>query len=276
MSQGVSRSRRFLNRGTDWGPGNARGCHRCPLRRRQGLSTHRSESGDVLPFRSGTRHLPPRARLFIDGERPEEFFVVVTGWAYRYKLLYDGTRQILDFVLPGDMIGLPVNAVARHIDHSVDTLTDVTLCAFPAQGVLQQLHSESGFASRMLWIKASEEARAFERMTTLGRCTSRQRVAHLLLENFARLRQHGAVSGMTCEFPLTQNILADALGLSTVHVNRVLREFRDEGLATVADYTLTINNIEALEELCDFDETYLIKTALFCDPLPAADSKLTP
>ncbi len=274
MSQDAGKLHRYITRKADWSRAKAPGCDRCPLRNRQGVLTHRSESGEITPFRSGYRRLPAKARLFIEGERPEEFFVVVTGWAHRYKLLFDGTRQILDFVLPGDMVGLPVDASARHIDHSVATITGVTLCAFPAQAVLRRLHSEAGFASRMLWIKASAEARAFERMTTLGRYNSRQRMAHLLLESFYRLRLCGAVSGLTCEFPLTQNILADALGLSTVHVNRILRQFREEGLATVADHTLTINDLAALEKLCDFDRSYLCETALFCDPFPAADSQV--
>jgi len=77
------------------------------------------------------------------------------------------------------------------------------------------------------------------------------------------------VSGTTCEFPLTQSNLADALGLSTVHVNRILRQLREERLATVANRKLTINNIEALEELCDFDESYINKMTLLCDPFAA-------
>ena len=274
MSHRVNKSRRYPNREVDRGHDNAPRCHQCPWHQRD-VPTRHSGPGKIHPLRLGLRRLPPKARLFINGERPEEIFVLYSGWAYRYKLLHDGSRQILDFILPGDMIGLPNSASAPHLDHSVDTITEVHLCAFPAQLVLQRLHTEPELASRMIWIKASQQARAFERMTTLGRYDSRQRVAHLLLEILTRLRLGGAISGMSCEFPLTQSILADALGLSTVHVNCILRQFREEGLATVADRTLVVRNLEALEDLCDFDDSYLNDTTPLCDPIAATDSQAT-
>lgn len=273
MSTWSDKSLRDSGQEIDWSTGQAPRCDQCPLRQQRGMRTRHSGPRKNRPFGSGYRCLPPKTHVLINGERPEEIFVLNSGWAYRYKHLYDGTRQILDFVLPGDMIGLPICASSQHIDHSVDTITEVNLCAFPVQLMLQRLHTESELASRMIWIKASEGARAFERMTILGRYGSRQRVAHLLLEILTRLRQCGVVSGASCEFPLTQSILADALGLSTVHVNRILRQFREEGLATVANRTLTIDNIEALEELCDFDESYLNKMAWLCDPFAATDSQ---
>lgn len=270
MSHRVNKSRRYPNQEVAWGHSKAPRCHECPWHQR-GVLTHAAGPGKIPLLRSGFRHLPPKASLFISGERPEEIFVLHSGWAYRYKLLHDGTRQILDFILPGDMFGLPISASAQHTDHSVDTITEVHLCVFPAEWVLQRLHTETELASRMIWIKASQEARAFERMTTLGRYGSRQRVAHLLLEILTRLRLRGAVSGMSCEFPLTQSILADALGLSTVHVNRILRQFREEGLATVVNRTLTVTNLETLEDLCDFDDSYLNNMAALCDPIAATD-----
>ncbi len=274
MSHRVNKSRRYPNREVDWGHDKASRCHQCPWHQR-GVPTRHSGPGKIHPLRLGLRRLPPKTHLFVNGERPEEIFFLNSGWAYRYKLLHDGTRQILDFVLPGDMIGLPICATSQHIDHSVDTITDVHLCALPLQLTLQRLHTEMEFASRMIWIKASEEARAFERMMILGRFDSRQRVAHLLLEILTRFRKSGIVSGTSCEFPLTQSILADALGLSTVHVNRILRQFREEGLATVANRTLVVRNLEALEDLCDFDDSYLSDTILLCDPIAATVSQVT-
>ena len=273
MSKQSDNSRRYPNPKVDWPCGQEPRCPECPLRQQQGMVKQHSGPRKIDPSSSKFRRLPPKTHLFVNGERPEEIFFLNSGWAYRYKLLHDGTRQILDFILPGDMIGLPISATSQHIDHSVDTITEVHLCALPLQLTLQRLHTEMEFASRMIWIKASEEARAFERMMILGRFDSRQRVAHLLLEILTRFRKNGFVSGTSCEFPLTQSNLADALGLSTVHVNRILRQLREERLATVANRKLTINNIEALEELCDFDESYINKMTLLCDPFAAKNSQ---
>jgi len=143
-------SRRNSNQKADWGCSQEVRCPHCPLGQQQGMVTQHSGARKNNPSGSKFRRLPPKTHLFVNGERPEEIFFLNSGWAYRYKLLHDGTRQILDFVLPGDMIGLPICAISQHIDHSVDTITEVHMCALPLQLTLQRLHTEMEFASRII------------------------------------------------------------------------------------------------------------------------------
>ncbi len=106
-------------------------------------------------------------------------------------------------------------------------------------------------------MSSSEKARAFQRIIDLGRRNARERVAHFLLDIFNRLRARQAVRAQSCDFPITQSLVADALGLSTVHVNRVFRQLREAGVASIANHVLTIHDLEALEDICDYDDTYL-------------------
>ena len=219
---------------------------------------------DIQALKSGTRRLPPKTLIYIEGEPTEEVFTLFSGWACRYKLLFNGDRQIIDFLLPGDMIGLPLSDSFEYLDHSVSSITNVSLCSFPAKAVLQQIRSNQTVTSRVTWLKMAESARAYERLTSLGKRNSRERLAHLIMELFTRLKTLGAVSGTTCEFPLTQSMLADTLGLTTVHINRVLRQFREEKIVTINNGILKIYNLEELEEVCNFSDTYIRPQPMLC------------
>ncbi len=219
--------------------------------------TSSDENGVAPAFRPMTRVLPPKAQICREGEQPSELYFVRSGWAFRYKLLFDGSRQILDFVLPGELVGIPLNEFLPYMDHSVDTATEATFCAFPLQDLLELSRSSSSFSSMLMWMTSNEKARAFERITDIGRRNAQERVAHFMLDIFNRLRARGAVRAYSCEFPITQTLIADTLGLCTVHVNRVVRQLREAGVATVANQVLTIHDLEQLENICDYDGAYL-------------------
>ena len=220
-------------------------------------TTSSNGNGAAPAFRAMTWSLPPKAQIFREGEQPSELYIVRRGWAFRYKLLFDGSRQILDFVLPGEVVGIPLNECLPYMDHSVDTATEATFCTFPLQGVLELSRSSSSFSSMLMWMASNEKARAFERITDIGRRNAHERVAHFMLDIFYRLRARNAVRTHTCEFSITQSLIADTLGLSTVHVNRVVRQLREAGVASVAGHVLTIHDLEQLENICDYDDAYL-------------------
>jgi CRP-like cAMP-binding protein len=233
-------------------------CDECPLHK-QAIS-----NPEFLPyfqiihqFRSGSRYLPPRAQIYVEGEPSTEVFTLFSGWAFRYKLLYDGRRQILDFLLPGDFTGLQGD-ISGTADHSVETITDVSLCVFRKTDVVASLRSQRRLAELLSRISRSVETVVYEHLVDVGRRSPWEATAHLLLELFTRLRNRDAVSDETCKFPLTQGHLADALGLSTAHVNRVLRQLREAQLVNITNGSLTILDYDGLVELCDFDSHYLV------------------
>jgi len=129
------------------------------------------------------------------------------------------------------------------------------------------LSTNAVIAARIVSMKAAEMARIDERMTCLGRRSARERVAHLLLELYTRLQLRNAASDNKCPFPLNQSQLADSLGLTTAHVNRILRGLREDGLATIAGNLLTIHNIEGLEAVCDYNDRYLLRESYSADQL---------
>ena len=233
-------------------------CDECPLRKQVSSDPESLRDLEVIhQARSGARYLPPKAQIYVEGEPSTEVFTLFSGWAFRYKLLYDGRRQILDFLLPGDFTGLQANNPGT-ADHSVETITDVSLCVFRRTEFVVLLRSQGRLAERLSRISRSEETVAFEHLVDVGRRNSREAVAHLLLELYARMRCRDGVSDETCAFPLTQGHLADALSLSTAHVNRVLRQFRDAQLVNITNGSLTIHDYDGLAELCDFDRHYVV------------------
>ncbi|MGB8275759.1 MAG: Crp/Fnr family transcriptional regulator [Alphaproteobacteria bacterium] len=208
--------------------------------------------------RKAFRTLPPRTAIYSEGERCDELYTVYSGWVQRYKMLRDGRRQILDFQLSGDFLGLQQD-LTHHMDHSAETVTEVSLCVFPRSQLLELFKARPEIAWRLIWLAASEEAVLFEHLTDLGRRNATERIAHLLLEMFHKLRWRGEVNDdNSCTLPLTQQHIADALGLSTPHLNRTLRVMREKGLVTFSEHKLAIHDLDRLAKLCDYQNTYIV------------------
>ena len=157
------------------------------------------------------------------GKAPERISVHRTsGWAFRYKVLDDGRRQILNYALPADMLGLQ-GALMNEMEHSVEALTPLVLCVFP-RAKLWDLYSRlPSLAFDITWLAAREEQLIDENLVSLGRRTALERVAYLLLHLFVRAEEAGLVSGGSIQFPFTQQHLADTLGMSLVHTNKTLK-----------------------------------------------------
>jgi CRP-like cAMP-binding protein len=196
------------------------------------------------------------SEMIYQGQTDQVAFVLASGWACSYKILPGGTRQIVDFQLPGDFLGLR-SVLFRTSDHNVEPITPVQASEVTQRDLLSVFASTPRLAAAVLWAASRDEAMVVEHLVDLGRRSAAERMAHFLLELNARLRLVGMAdrAGFAC--PLSQYLLADALGLSAVHVNRVLRELREEGLVTFQKGQVTFDDYDGLVEAASFDRAYL-------------------
>jgi len=190
------------------------------------------------------------------GQADHTAYIVASGWACSYKILPGGTRQIVDFQVPGDFLGLR-SVLFRTADHNVEPITRVQASEVKEQDLLAAFTQTPRLATAVLWAASRDEAMVVEHLVGLGRRNATERMAHFLLELGARLKLVGLADRKGYNCPLSQYLLADALGLSAVHVNRVLRELREEGLLTFQKGKVLFHNYEALVEFSGFDRAYL-------------------
>lgn len=214
------------------------------------------EKAFLAELESNVAHQPARADLQQQGERCGDVRVMRKGWAIRHKALPDGRRQVVNFVLPGDIIGIYCN-LFETADHSVTTLTSVEVASFAPERVVEMFRQHPRLAAALAWSGAKEEAIVAERLLSLGRRTALERTAHLIVEMLRRLSQVGLVENERFTLPVTQEILADALGLSIVHINRTLRRLRSSGLIEVSGQKITVSDMQRLAAIGQFDELYL-------------------
>ena len=208
----------------------------------------------TLPF--STRSVGADQDIVREGDRPSECCLVVEGFLCRYKLTNKGKRQIFSFHLPGDIPDLQ-SLHLKVMDHSLMTLTPSQLAFIPHDSLTRVMHRCPRVAD-LLWRDTLIDAAVFrEWMMGMGRRLAPARVAHVLCEVLVRMRAVGLTKGDACELPITQAELGDALGLSTVHVNRSLQELRGKGLITLRGSILTVENWEGLKKAGAFDPTYL-------------------
>lgn len=202
------------------------------------------------------RRLGAREDVIRDGERPRHVHVVLEGWACRYKQLEDGRRQVISIFLPGDLCD-PHVFVLRKMDHSLGTLTPVVLAEISESAIREIAVQFPRVAEALWWEVLVTAAIHREWLVNVGRRTALERVAHLLCEVYFRQAAVGRAKEGRCELPITQVELADALGLSAVHVNRTLRELRLSGLIDWRGKTLAIPDVDALTRIARFSPDYL-------------------
>lgn len=194
--------------------------------------------------------------LVHQGQSDQAAYILASGWACSYKLLQDGQRQIVDFQIPGDFLGLR-SVLLNMSDHSIEPVTDIEVTEVLAADLLDAFSRTPRLAAAVLWAASRDEATVVEHLVNLGRRNSAERMGHFLLELGGRLSLVGLGSRAGYACPLTQYLLADALGLSAVHVNRVLRQLREGGMVTFRDGFVMFNDYDRLTEFAQFDPTYL-------------------
>lgn len=215
-------------------------------------------------YKSGNQLLPPGSVIYHQGHPNENVYTLFSGWVYLYKDLDEKRRQILDFALPGDLLGFHGDMEGGTHPHSAQSLTSVSLCVFPSTNLLRLFRKHPKLGIRLTWMTASDNALAHEHLASLGRRSARDRIAHLLLELFYRLRQRQPepTEDNSIDFPVTQEMIGDAVGLTAIHVNRTLMELRRAGWIEIKSKTLTIPDPDALGELIGFNRHTITPRAM--------------
>ncbi len=227
-------------------------CADCPLRRLP-LFLEQSAEEHLLVQSLKKRDVRMGAveTLIHEGQTDAPLYTLLSGWAFRYKTLSDGRRQILSFLLAGDFIGVQ-QKMGDAAAHGVETLTDAVFCVFQ-RDALWELHRRSpAMGFNVTWLTAHEESLVDDTLLSVGRRSAEERIAMLLILLFKRAAALEADGGATgVPFPLTQQHVADGLGLSLVHTNKTLRKLERRGLHHIADGRLFMRDVKALARLAD-------------------------
>lgn len=202
------------------------------------------------------RSFPAGSEVIHESQKCAVVLLLVEGWTCSFKILPDGSRQIVDFQIPGDCVGLR-NVLFQASDHSVEAITPISAVEVLGSDILGALSEAPRLGTALLWASSRDQATIIEHLVDIGRRTAEQRIAHFLLELGARLKLAGLSDDTGYACPLTQYHLADMLGLSAVHVNRVLRHLREEGLVTFQKGRVSFDDLDRLKEKASFDGAYL-------------------
>lgn len=217
------------------------------------------ELGFINLLVSGEGHAPADHHLIRCGEEYGPIMVVNDGWAIRYRTLADGSRQIANFILPGDFIGL--NATVMSIsDYDVASITPMSFSRLRVEDVMSMIEKHPRLCAAIYWCNAREESILFEHLTSLGRRRAYERVAHLLVELLRRLQLIELTDGDSFVMPLTQQLIADSTGLTAIHVNRMMRALENDGLIAYSRHPvprLDIRDVKRLEAAAGFEDGYL-------------------
>ena len=220
------------------------------------ISLEPAEITVLSEFHASPRRVARGREIIAEGRRYDGLLVLLHGVALRYRVLQDGRRQILNIILPGDFIGFP-GCFFENALYSIAASTDCSVSPVSFVKFLALFETHPRLAAVIFWSLSCEAAMYAEHLIGVGRRSALERVAHFLLEMLTRLQAIGLADERSYRLPLTQELLADALGLSVQYVNQTLRQLREEELVTVDRQQVTILNFEALSALADFQRTYL-------------------
>jgi CRP-like cAMP-binding protein len=207
-------------------------------------------------LQSPIQAVPRHRELISTGRRYDGLLILLEGLAVRSRVFHDGRRQILNIAIPGDVIGFPACFFETAL-YSVTALTDALVSSVTFARLLALFEEHPRVAATIFWSFACEAAMYAEHLIDVGRRSSVERIAHFLLELLTRLQAVGLAGASSFHMPLTQELIADALGLSLQHVNRTLRQLREEGFLAIEGQKIEIKNIDALAALAEFDPAYL-------------------
>ncbi|QXQ06170.1 Crp/Fnr family transcriptional regulator [Sphingosinicellaceae bacterium] len=199
---------------------------------------------------------PSDVDLATEGNAPRSMFIVKEGMAVRYRSLPDGGRQIITFLLPGDLCDAHA-FLLRSMDHSIGTLTPVRIAPISRDSMMDTFARRPRLSAALWWSSMQEEAMLRERIVSLGRRDARGRIAYLLCELLWRHAAVGLADGNRFQYPLTQTELGDTLGITPVHVNRILKEYRLQGLISMERRMIHLVDVRSLQGIACFDESYL-------------------
>jgi CRP/FNR family transcriptional regulator, anaerobic regulatory protein len=204
-------------------------CKSCPLRQVKAFRKFTPEELDFMQqFKGGELVLDAGSTILVEETNSPHLYTVLSGWALKYKGLEDGRRQVLNFALPGDFLGLQAS-IFDSMHHTVEALTPVVLCVFPREKLWTLYGQHQGLAFDVTWLASREETILGDYLVTVGQRRAPERVAFILLHLFRRARQLGLAHNNKATFPFTQDHLADTIGFSLVHTNKTLKQLRRTG-----------------------------------------------
>jgi CRP-like cAMP-binding protein len=214
------------------------------------------ERRTLLRIMTAQQHFPRNRELVRAGTTPPGVYMILSGFACRYMTLQGGNRQILSYLLPGDIFDVRA-CFAQKTDFSVRSLSEVHATTIPGPA-LMALTQRFPQLMRELWrLTAIEDAITRQWQVNVGRRSAIQRLSHLLCECFVRMSAAGAATDNSCSIPITQADIADALALTPVHVNRTLTQLRKAGLAVLNRHQLTLLDAPSLYAVAEFQPDYL-------------------
>lgn len=229
-------------------------CASCPLRTLPAFVEKSDEEialidewkSDHLKISAGSEFIHPE-------QTDSDLYTIFSGWAYRYKELVDGRRQILNFALPGDLVGLQSSMFGKALFGAV-ALTDVELCVLPRRKLTRLFERMPEVAYDVTWLGARTESVVDENLLTAGRRGAAEKIAALVASLYKRAETLGLVVDGTLELPLTQQHIADALGLSLVHTNKTLARLRAQKLFSLTDGRLVLRNLRSVSRFAQHFE----------------------
>ena len=227
------------------------------IRKLEGIATLSADERQAIDsLRVNARVLGPGQDIVRDGDKPSRCCLLLRGWVCRYKLLNEGRRQILSLHIPGDISDLQSLFIPT-MDHSLATLS-VSEVAFISHEDLRDLIHRFPRIGATLWHDMMVDTAVLrETLVGMGRRSAIERIAHLFCELYLKLQAVGLAENYCYSFPIKQADLGDALGLSYVHVNRVLQELRSKRVVTLRHRTLVVEDWNELSRIAEFDATYL-------------------
>lgn len=221
-------------------------CKTCPLRKCSYFTPMtETELAFMQSFKTGELVAEPGTTLLLEGSNSPQLYTVLSGMGVRYKTLEDGDRQVINFLFPGDFIGMQ-SAIMGEMKHSVESTTNMVLCVFNRADIWNMFKAHPSRAYDLTWIAAVEEHFLGETIATLGQRNAGERIAWAFLRIFRRLRAVGLGNPTRVPMAFRQQDLADALGLSLVHTNKTIARLRENGLADWSEGQLTIPDAETL------------------------------
>lgn len=215
-----------------------------------------SDRERINRFCGVSKHMEAGSNLILAGEHSRTPFVLNEGWGYRYKNLQNGRRQVLGYLVPGDICNVYA-FVRRRMDISVALITDATVGIGTDSALWNLLWSSPKIGQAFFRSLIVEEAMLREHLISMGRRNACERIAHFLCEIWHRLDQVGLIVGDTAPMPVTQEQLGDTLGITSVHVNRTLQILRADGVISLKNKHVIIHDMRRLRQIADFDGSYL-------------------
>ena len=229
-----------------------------------GASLSTADRETLQAASSRRRRVAAKTTIISQGDPPSDVHLILDGFACRSKILGDGARQIMALLLPGDFCDLHV-AILGAMDHDIVALSACTVVDIPRREVLALVEASPAITRALWWSTLVDEGVLREWLANMGRRSAEERLAHLFCELRARLRVVGLADDRGFDLPLTQEELADALGLSPVHLNRVLQILRRDGYVSWQGRRLEIPDFERLTDMAGFDPSYLHLTRCLDD-----------